>query len=71
MRIPSFLPGFTSITKERSQGDPELLSNGTGTKLRELVLDILPRFVLGYAKILVSPYCTFVSGTTTRYLHIP
>ena len=50
MRVPSFLPGFTSINKERSQGDPGLLSNGKGTKLRESVLDILPRLVLGYAK---------------------
>ena len=56
MRIPSLLPGLTSITKQLSQGDPELLFNGTGTKLRESVLDILPRLVLGYAKISVSPY---------------
>ena len=50
IRIQSFLTGFASFTKERIQGDPELLFNGTGTKLRQLVLDILSRLALGYAK---------------------
>ena len=50
IRIQSFLTGFASFTKERIQGDPELLFNGTGTKLRQLVLDILSRLALDYAK---------------------